>query len=233
MIKKIFKTANGKLEVSIPDKLAEITLAQMMALQQADGLTDIDAISILSNMTKDELMQIIRAEELLAFGEPILRLAIEINHLYNSDAIPEKININYKGKDIEVSVSRNLAMEPAGAFMAARDAITEEITKHIKQYGEADWQGHFNPSLATCCTILAQYFYCRVSKLPYNEYEVTNFIETIKTMRVTEALPIAKHFFYSYPSISRPKVSFWQQLRQLWKNAQEYRRLKNSGMLIP
>ena len=37
----------------------------------------------------------------------------------------------------------NLAVEPAGAFMAARDIIAEEINSHIKQYRRRGLAGNF------------------------------------------------------------------------------------------
>jgi hypothetical protein len=191
MIKQKLKTITGNLAISIPTRLNEITLGQMMALQDASDLNDIEAISILSGIAADELKQVKNPHELLVFGEHMLSLSYQIKHLYNSDIIPQKITFWRHNKPRQVEVIKNLSVEPAGAFMAARDVISDEITEHIKKHGEENWQLYFNPSLKACCQVLAHYFYCRVTGNAYNEYAIETFTETIKKLRVTEALPIA------------------------------------------
>ncbi|HEX8023645.1 hypothetical protein, partial [Mucilaginibacter sp.] len=130
---------------------------------------------------------------------------------------------------IRVKVMQNLSVEPAGAFMAARDIIAEEISTHIKTHGEDDWQEYFNPSLNACCQVLAQYFYCRATGKKYNEYEVESFIDEVKKLRVTEALPISKHFFTCYPSLSIAKTNFWHRLLPRSKKERVSNRSKNSN----
>jgi hypothetical protein len=121
----------------------------------------------------------------------------------------------------------NLSVEPAGAFMAARDIIADEINGHINLYGKDDWQRYFNPSLKACCQVLAHYLFCRVTGKKYDEYEAEEFCNEIKKLRVTEALPIAKHFFTCYPGLSKRKASFLHHFRQSWKKRQEYNHLKS------
>jgi hypothetical protein len=128
---------------------------------------------------------------------------------------------------------QNLSVEPAGAFMAARDIIAEEINMHIKTHGEDDWQEHFNPSLNACCQVLAQYFYCRATGKKYNEYEVESFIDEVKKLRVTEALPISKHFFSCYQSLSIAKTSFWHRLLQYLKKERASSRSRNLNISTP
>jgi hypothetical protein len=128
---------------------------------------------------------------------------------------------------------QSLSVEPAGAFMAARDIIADEITQTIAQHGEEDWQKHFSPSLNTCCHVLAHYFYCRVTGKKYNEYEAEQFSEQIKKLRVTEALPIAKHFFTCYPNLSKPKISYWQRRHQRWKKKQVSKPSKSLSTSTP
>ena len=111
--------------------------------------------------------------------------------------------------------------------MAAREIIADEISECIKIYGEEDWQDYFNPSLKACCQILAHYFYCKATSKPYNEYEAEAFTTEIKKLRVTEALPIAKHFFSCYPDLLKQKIGFFQRLHQYWRRRQVYKRLKN------
>jgi hypothetical protein len=147
--------------------------------------------------------------------------------LYNSDAIPKKTTFTLNEGSKTVNVISNLSVEPAGAFMAARDIIAEEINGHIKQHGEDGWEESFNPSLKACCHVLAHYFYCKVTGKKYNEYEAEEFCDEIKKLKVTEALPIAKHFFSCYPALSKPKISSFHRLRQYWRKRQEYNHLKN------
>jgi hypothetical protein len=117
-------------------------------------------------------------------------------------------------------------VEPSGAFMAARDIIADEINEHIKKYGEDNWKDNFNPSLKACCQVLAHYFFCRVTNKRYNEYEAEEFTNEIKKLRVTEALPISKHFFTCYPSLSKRKTNIWFPFLQFWKKRQVLNRLK-------
>jgi hypothetical protein len=163
----------------------------------------------------------------------VLSLSQQIRNLYDSDTIPKKIAFNIEGKTTIVNVIQNLSVEPAGAFMAAREIIAEEINEHLKLFGNDDSMEHFRPSLNACCQVLAQYFYCRATGKPYNEYEVDEFCKEIKKLRVTEALPISKHFFTCYPALSKKKTNFFTRLRQLWKKGREYNRLKNSSISIP
>ncbi|NVM62549.1 hypothetical protein FHW88_000825 [Mucilaginibacter sp. SG538B] len=235
MTEQILKTPQGKLRVRIPTQLNEVTLGQLMDLQARPDITDLEAISILSGIPVIELHNIKNYDDLHQFGDAVLSLSYQIKHLYNSNEIPKEVIFMLSGdsgapfQKTKVKVMQNLSVEPAGAFMAARDIIAEEINTHIKTHGEDDWQEHFNPSLNACCQVLAQYFYCRATGKKYNEYEVENFIDEVKKLRVTEALPISKHFFTCYPSLSMPRISFWHRFLPYWKKGQESSCSKNSN----
>ncbi|MDB5158763.1 MAG: hypothetical protein JWR50_3470 [Mucilaginibacter sp.] len=222
MIEKTLKTTDGKLRVKIPSRLNEVTLGQLMQMQDVPNLTDLDAISILSEVPVSELKNVLNIQDFDVFGEVIFDLSNQIKHLYSIEDIPAKATFDIDVKKISVKVIRNLSVEPTGAFMAAREIIADEISEHIKLYGEEDWQERFNPSLKACCQVLAQYFYCRVTGKKYNEYEAEAFSETVKKMIVTEALPIGKHFFMSYPNLSKPKVNYYQRFRQFWRKRPAY-----------
>ncbi|MFA6085579.1 hypothetical protein [Mucilaginibacter sp.] len=230
MIEKTLKTTHGKLRVKIPSQLSEVTLGQMMALQDSKDLGDLDAISILSDVPVSELQSVIDANDFMQFADAVLSLSHQIKYLYNSDDIPKTITVEVNKKPVTVNVIRNLSVEPAGAFMAARDIIADEIAEHISLYGEENWKDYFNPSLTACCKVLAYYFYCRITGKPYDEYAASTFTETIKQLRVTEALPISKHFFMSYPNLSKPRTGCWHRLLQLWRNARAYKPLKSSDI---
>ncbi len=217
MIHKTLKTTTGKLPVSIPTLLSELKLGQLMALQAAEQLSDLEAIHILSGQPLEALQQVCSFEELQVFNQQVLQLAQQITHLYNSDRLPETVTFTISQKPVKVRVKRNLSVEPAGAFMAAREVIAGEIKRHIQQHGEAGWQQHFNPSLKACSQVLAQYFYVPVSGQAYNEYEAEAFTAQIEQLPVTEALPIAKCFFLRYPNLSKPRTGFWARLLQRWR----------------
>ncbi|HVV54580.1 MAG TPA: hypothetical protein VHC47_04620 [Mucilaginibacter sp.] len=227
MIEKTLRTTDGKIQVRIPTVLNEITLGQMMAMQEKNYLDDVDAISILSGVPKEDLYNVKNFDDFQVFGNYVHLLANQIKYLYQSNVLPHKVAFNPDGKKVTVNVIRNLSVEPAGAFLAARNIIADEINEHIRQYGEEDWQVHFQPSLNACCHVLAHYFFCRVTAKRYDEYEAEAFCEEIKKLRVTEALPIAKHFFTCYPNLLKQRTSFLQQFRQYWRKKRVSRHLKN------
>jgi hypothetical protein len=233
MIERTLKTLTGNLRVSIPSQLSEVTLGQMIQLQDTPGLGDLDAISILSGVAVTDLQSVRSADDFMIFADAVLSLSHQIKYLYNSDEIPKSITIPVNGKHVKVDVIHNLSVEPAGAFMAARDVIADEIAQHVEKYGEENWKEYFNPSLGACCKVLGYYLYCRATGVNYDEYAAAAFADTIKKLWVTEALPIAKHFFMSYPNLSKPKTGFWHRLLQLWKNGPVYKLLKSLNTLIP
>jgi len=233
MIEKTLQTTDGKLLVKIPTQLNEVTLGQMMDMQQKHYLNDLDAISILSGIAMEELHTVKNIHDFLVFGDSVLSLSQQIKYLYNSDVIPKKVNFILGKRKVTVNVTHNLSVEPAGAFMAARDIIADEINETIKLHGEEHWKEHFHPSLKACCHLLAHYFFCRATGKKYNEYEAEEFCTEIKKLRVTEALPIAKHFFTCYPNLLKQKTSFLQRLHQYWRKRQVSGRLKNSNISTP
>lgn len=203
----------------MPEQLSEITLGQLIDMQAITCLSDMQAVSILSGTPLSHIQNIRNAADLEIFSPLVLSIAHQITHLYNSEAIPQSVTFNIDGKITLVKVMKNLSVEPAGAFMTAREIIADEITRHIEIQGEENWQENFNPSLQCCAQILAQYFYCRVTGKPYNEYAASEFEEQVKLLPVTDALPIARYFFLKYPNLSKQKTSFWRRLRRRLSNA--------------
>jgi len=217
MLEKTLQTTKGTLRIKIPSRLNEVTLGQMIELQENSNLNDLQAISILSGAPVAELKDVRNFDDLSVFADCIFSLSDQIRYLYNSDVVPKKMTFAVDKRNVNVKVPSNLAIEPAGAFMAAREIIADEIKEHVLQYGEDGLKQGFNPSLKSCCQVLAHYFFCRVTGQKYNEYEAEEFCYTIKKLRVTEALPIAKHFFTCYPSLSTPKTSCFHQFQLYWK----------------
>ena len=233
MIQKTLKTTHGKLNISIPTQLSEVTLGQLMEMQEKTDMNDLDAISILSSIPVAELKRVVNFNDFQPFGDHVLSLSHQIKELYQNDTIPKKVRFILDTKQVEVNVIRNLSVEPAGAFMAARDIISEEINEHIKMNGEEDWKETFNPSLKACCHILAHYFYCRVTGNKYDEYAAEQFCGQIKKLGVTEALPIAKRFFTIYPGLSKQRTGCFHRFQQLWKKRLVSISLKSLSISIP
>ncbi|TWI94027.1 hypothetical protein JN11_04844 [Mucilaginibacter frigoritolerans] len=232
MLQKTLKTTTAKLKVSIPEKLDDITLGQLIDLQENPNINDLEAISILANIPLQDLQNVSDIHELYQLAEPVLAFADQIKYLFNSDAIPQTITFNLAGGSKKINVMSNLSVEPAGAFMATREIIADEISEQVKLYGD-DWQRYYNPSLKACCQVLAHYFYCRATGKPYNEYEAEEFTTEIKKLRVTEVLPISKHFFTCYPALSKPKTGYWHRLLQRWRNGQAYKTSKSLNISTP
>jgi hypothetical protein len=230
MIQRTLQTITGSLKVAIPTSLHELTLGQLMAMQATENMTDLEAIHILSGIPLQELKQVKSYAELQVFNEQVLALAIEIKQLYNSEAIPDTVTFVLDSKLKTVKVMKNLSVEPAGAFMASRDIIAEEINRHIALHGQDHWQESFNPSLQVCSQVLAHYFYCKVTGLPYDEELAAAFTLQVEQLPVTQSLPVAKYFFLNYPHLSKPKTGFWHRLYRLWSNVRAYVSLKLSAI---
>ena len=104
MIEKTLKTTQGKILVKIPTHLGEVTLGQMIDMQEKQFLNDLDAISILSGIPMDELHNVSNFEDFQAFGDAVLSLSNQIKHLYNSDSVPHKISFTLGERKIAVSI---------------------------------------------------------------------------------------------------------------------------------
>jgi len=204
-----------------------------MEMQEKPGINDLEAISILSGIAVKELQNVTNMNDIQLFGDEVLSLSHQIKYLYNSDAVPKKVTFKLANGDISVNVMSNLSVEPAGAFMTARDIIAEEINEHIKLYGQENWQENFNPSLKACCHVLGHYFFCRVTGKKYNEYKAEEFCNEVKKLRVTEALPISKHFFMHYPNLSKPKTNYFHRLRRFWKKRRVFNPSKSLNTSTP
>ncbi len=230
------KTTTGHITINMPDKLGQVTLGQLIAMQAAANLSDLELIGILSGTPLTSLQNICNANDLEPLIAQVQSIAHQLKYLYNSDALPKNVRFTINDKVTTVKVIKNLSVEPAGAFMASREIIAEEIAKHVEQFGEKDWQENFNPSLTACAQVLAQYFYCRTTGKLYNEYASAEFEEQIKQLPVTDALPIAKYFFLSYPNLSKPRTGCWPRLRRRWSSARvllNFSGLNTSTPLMP
>ena len=226
MITKTLKTTDGKINISIPSRLTEVTVGQMVEIM-AGGLSDVDAISVLSGIHRDILYTVRNMDQFNVFTEPINSICHQIlNDADNSiKNVPDFILIEGK----KIKVPQTLSVEPVGAFIVARDVVAGEINNHIIKYGEDKWKDNFNPALPSVVKVLAQYFFCKWSDEPYNEFKAEAFEQKILKLFMVEVFPIAKAFFLNFPDLSIKRPSYLEEKRQQWRSALALVRLKSSG----
>lgn len=227
MISKTVKTTGGFLKITIPSTRDEITLGMLDALTPKPGhsFSAIDQLSILSGIPiapeADGVIGLYDAyniEDYSVFDETLQTLAYQISAFKEVQEIPEtivlpmeqshtqrwfKANRFHVGKVIPVM--KNLGIQPAGAYMEAKERIKDEYTEweRIKRrYGD---DIEFNPSIASYIRILALYFHGPATGEKFNTVKATEFEEVIRKLSITKALPIARYFFLSYPNLSKPK----------------------------
>ncbi len=222
MIQKTIQTIQGKVKIAIPTSLAEITIGQMMDMESAIS----NSIPLIPELTEDIVNNITNYSDLIDIRERILSLAHKIKYEYHEAKLPEYIHVLGK----RIKVIKNLSIEPAGAYLACRDIIADEINAHIAIYGEDKWQDKFTPSLKTCSLILAHYFYCHVTGLLWNEQKAEEFQSEILKLSVQEALPVARFFIMKYPDLSQSRRSLWQVFKLILRKNLALRRLRNSNI---
>lgn len=231
MISKSVQTKAGKVKVNIPTSLSEITVGQMIEMESPKS----NEIPLIPQLTEEVVNNIINYQDLIDIRERVLSLFHKIKYEYQESKLPEYIVFGTKTnrfgfiKENRIKVPKNLSMEPAGAYLACRDLIAEEINRHITLYGEDDWKTNFVPSLKTCSMILAHYFYCPVTGNLWSEQKAEEFQSEILKLSVQEALPVARFFIRMYPDLSRQKIGLWQAMLQSWKRGRALRRIKNSS----
>lgn len=237
MITKTIQTLNGNLRIKIPTDLTEITIGQMIAMEKAED----NSIPLIPGLTKDVCDNITNYSDLQMIDEYIQSLAHKIRYCFNEKHLPEHIIIGTKKvkrfgfvfeKENKIKVIKNLSIEPAGAYLASRDIIADEINRHINLYGEENYKDNFAPSIDACANLLAHYFYCPATGLLYNEQKAEAFKEEILKLSMQAALPIARFFFLRFPDLSQQKVSLWQAVKQTWKRKRVLHRLKHMAVLI-
>lgn len=240
MITKTLSTIKGKVRISVPENLNELTVGQLLAIQ-SEEMNDLKALAFLSGCSETDIANI-PAEKLSDIWERWLSLAHQIQYCYQADAIPKTIvfgkkkvkvlGLFYVERDNVVKVMHNLSIEPAGAFMACRNIIADEINKHINLYGEENWKENFVPGIDCIAQILGHYFYCKATGNLYIEQLAEEFKSEVLKLSVQEALPIGRHFFLRYPDLLKQKISLWDRLRVSWRNALALHRLKSSRSII-
>jgi hypothetical protein len=236
MISKTLRTTDGQIVIAIPSMLSELTLGMLIAMQNDNS--ELETISILSGIDKEELCNVRNINDFELFRDHVLSLAHQISYESDNLTIPKSIIIMGK----KVDVINNLSIEPAGAFMECRNIIADEINEHRLAYGDKEWDEYFEangkmpidfkPSLNSAALILAHYLYCPATNLPYNEEKAEAFKSEALKLSMALTMPIAKYFFLSYPNLWKQKQSYLKVVIQLWKKRRELKRSKGSRTII-
>lgn len=229
MITKTLRTLSGPVKIKIPENLNEATLGAMIQMQ---SVTE-NEIPLIPGLTREICDNIIEFQDLTDIRDRVLSLAHQIKYCYEGTKLPEYVVFGYKKKWLrtvpnKIKVIKNLSIEPAGAYLASRNLIVDEINRHIAIYGEDNWQANFIPSLDICAGILANYFYCPVTGLLWNEQRAETFKSEVLKLSVQDALPISRYFFLNYNDLWRPKTSPWLRFKLKLNERRVYRNLKNS-----
>lgn len=225
-MKKQFKAVDGDITLSIPERFEEITLGQLIDLQ-APGNNLVDEVAILSHVPKDDLYNIRNISDLASLTPAIEELTAKILMDYDSSAMPKRITVGLTEKKT-IEISEDLGIRPAGAFIAADQAINAEMEKAREQYGD-DWEEHFKPSGDTLLTVLANFLYCEVTGLPWTEKGVNSFKHVVRWVPAYQALPIAKCFFLPYLNCASLTLSYWNKAKIIEQNRRELRNLRRSA----
>ncbi|HEY4326374.1 MAG TPA: hypothetical protein VGN20_20485 [Mucilaginibacter sp.] len=242
MITKTLRTTSGSIKVTIPNSINEYKISQLIEIQEAQDLNDLKVISILSGISEDVLNNILDYRDLSQFNDAVQSLSYQVANNYKGSEIPKFLVFGTKKiklfgvfhieRDHKIDVIHNLSIEPAGAFLASRNIIVDEINKHQKIYGEENWKENFMPSIDSMAQVLGHYFYCRVTGLPYVEQKAESFKEEILKLPIQQVLPIARYFFLNYQNLLKQKTPLWQAVRQIWKEKRALHRLKSSRSSI-
>lgn len=217
MITKSLQTTTGKIRVNIPTDLSEITLAQMIELESEIG----SVTSIVPELTKEVIDNIVSINDLVDIQDRILSLAHQIGYCYQELKMPERVVFGGKSYD----VPKNLSIEPAGAYLVSRNLIADEINA-------CNDLEKFRPSLTGCAKILANYFYCRVTGKIWAEQQAEDFVSEIVKLPITVVLPIAAFFFRNANNLYRPKMRLSQVIRQKLNEKRALKILRSSNTSI-
>lgn len=249
MLTKTVKTTNGDLKLTIPTKRDEISIDLLQRLTPPVGhsYSFLEQISIMTGVpTGDKefdkreidvdtvtLNDIETLYELSPFEDALQGLAYQLAAFQEVQEIPDKITLpiarpltgwfRSPGKRfVEVEVIKNLGIEPAGAYMEAKEVIKSEWERWEKVKKEYGDHIEFNPSIESQIKLLAIYFYCRATGEKFKTHKIAEFSEVIKKLSITHALPIARYFFLRYPNLSKPKVTPSVQTLKLFIKKQGY-----------
>lgn len=212
MNKYTINTTEGLLTIKLPSSINEVTLGQMIELQENPELTDIGVIGVFSYVPLETLYTALNINDYEALGGNIMLLSKEIAYLKNVDVVPRKIKID--GKNIKIG--SRLTISPLGALLTTRDIIADEINRHIVIFGEDNWMPNFNPSLRACQNIMAEYLYFKVTGQPYATDCVVAFRDKVKYLPINVVLPITKALILNYPEFKDPKISFLTRCKNLF-----------------
>lgn len=202
------------------------------SFSQLETLSILSGIPVDGDDDNPGLADICNVDDLKVFDETLQKLAYEIKHFEKYDKVPKYVDLwigttvkkkFFGQKNVKVSIIKtvriagNLSIEPAGAYFEAVELIKSEYDKwdkakkYIMEQAEKneligleyDNAVDFNPSIEAQIRLLSLYLHGPATGQRFNTQKIIEFDEVIRKMPITEALPIARHFFLSYPNLAK------------------------------
>lgn len=229
MFSKKVKTTEGDKLISIPSDKSEVTIGMLMDLKPGygDALSPLEAMSVLTGIPSGNKPGVTYPDEVFTlcdicdvegflndFNETLELLGIQIKACLIDAEVPDVITVPVKheikrrwfGRKAEhagklVKVAKNLGIEPAGAYMEAKEIIAEEFKHWDAVKEELGDHIEFSPSIHSLCRVLSLYLYTRSTGEKFNSQRAAEFDEVTKQLSITKALPIARFFFLRYQTL--------------------------------
>lgn len=216
------------MKVTIPEDFKLLTLGQLMDIQKADN-SMIDEVSILSHVPKDELYNILQIGDLKQLQPALEALTSQILTDYDAETLPAAILVGISADTkVKVQISKDLGIQPAGAFIAADLAMQNDIDAAREQYGD-NWKEYYKPSVDAVLTVLANFLYCDATGLPWTEKGAEAFKTTVRWLPAFQALPISNAFFLPYLNYAQDTISYWNKALTIARKQQELKNLRRSA----
>ena len=224
------KTTSGDFEITFAQSLKDITIHQFELLSSLNAEIDIrnsiKEISILTSTDEEKLYQVIDIADFINnTAEEVRNIAVKFKEEIENLIIPEKVF--FKNFNKTIKVHKNLSFYPLGARIMAEEIIKEQL--ELQKISEGDKKAFKMSNIKATMELLASFFYCGVTSLPYSEIQVLLFIAEIRTLSAYDSLAISKYFFLNYPHFLKLNLSFWSRVRMETDRLLATRKLKYSG----
>lgn len=182
---------NGE-KYAIPTQLRELTLGQFFALRDAKDI--IDEVCALTGLERSAVSNFATKSDLQKCYAAFTPIGAELSKLSKTERreLPKEVTINGR----VITVPKSLKLEPVGAFIAVNDILATEHNKNEKLGLGVDYTD-------VIPQVLAHYFFIHYNGGLYDDElaESENYLQAIKTIPITDAIPIANFFFRKFPNL--------------------------------
>lgn len=230
MITHKIKTTSGLIPITIPGNIDELTMGMLIKLtpEPGDTLMSLQQLSVLSGIPLETdgpddicLYDVCDMESLDIFSDTLKVLEYQLLSLKDERSIPESVTLPVTAKHSKkwfnirgisnikkVKVLDNLTIQPAGAYMEAKQAIAGDFK---------EWQEHnpddkdltlYAPKISTMIRVLSLYLYCQATGEKFNRKRAAEFDSVVEQMPVSVALPIATYFFLRYLNLLKSNQTY-------------------------